>query len=271
MDSIRKHVVMMSGGTGSWATGRRVVDQYGSDNLILLFADTNTEDPDLYRFLREAHVDLGGQLVTLDNDGKTIWDIFREKRYLGNTRIDPCSLYLKRLPMRRWLEANCDPVDTVCYLGIDWSESHRFDRAKQYWAPWTVVAPLCDEPYIDKADIAASLAARNIELPLLNRQGFAHNNCGGGCIKAGQGQFKQLLELRPDTFADWERNEATVRDQLGDVAILRDRRGGKTKPLPLSVLRKNVQDVDEFDFGGCACAVGSLEDDAQTLAAMGDY
>jgi NOL1/NOP2/fmu family ribosome biogenesis protein len=263
-----RHVVMMSGGTGSWAAARRVADRHGTADLILLFADTNSEDEDLYRFLREAHADVGGQLVTLDNDGKTIWDVFREHRYLGNTRIDPCSYYLKRLPMRRWLEANCDPADTVCHLGIDWSESHRYEKARKYWEPWRIEAPMCEAPYLDKDQIGASLAERGIEVPLLNRQGFAHNNCGGGCVKAGQGQFKQLLELRPDTFAEWEQGEAVVREQLGNVAILRDRRGGKTKPLPLSVLRANVQDVDEFDFGGCACAVGSLEDDAATLAAM---
>ncbi len=39
-----KHVVMFSGGAGSWATARRVIDR-GLDP-VLLFADTRMEDED---------------------------------------------------------------------------------------------------------------------------------------------------------------------------------------------------------------------------------
>lgn len=253
-----RHVVMMSGGTGSWAAARRVADQHGTVDLTLLFADTNTEDPDLYRFLRQASADVGGQLVVLDNDGRTIWDVFAAKRYLGNTRVDPCSLYLKRLPMRRWLVEHCEPAETVCYLGIDWSESHRMERAAAYWSPWEIRAPLCDPPYLDKTEISAELERRGIEPPALTREGFPHNNCGGGCVKAGQGQFAMLLDKRPAVFAEWEAGEERMREELGNVAILRDRTGGRTRPLPLAELRRRIEantPVDDDDLGGCGCAV----------------
>ena len=51
-----QHVVMFSGGAGSWMTAKRVAEKHGTDNLILLFADTLIEDEDLYRFLDEAAV-----------------------------------------------------------------------------------------------------------------------------------------------------------------------------------------------------------------------
>jgi len=35
-----EHVVMFSGGIGSWATARRVADEHGPEHLTLLFADT---------------------------------------------------------------------------------------------------------------------------------------------------------------------------------------------------------------------------------------
>lgn len=34
-----RHVVMFSGGLGSWATAKRVADKHGTDNLFLVFAD----------------------------------------------------------------------------------------------------------------------------------------------------------------------------------------------------------------------------------------
>jgi 3'-phosphoadenosine 5'-phosphosulfate sulfotransferase (PAPS reductase)/FAD synthetase len=265
-------VVHFSGGTGSYATAKRVAERYGTESLVLLFADTNYEDPDLYRFLFEAAADVGGELVRIGNDGKTIWDVMREHRYIGNTRLDPCSYYLKRMPLRRWLEEFCDPEDTVSYLGIDWSESHRFERAAKYWAPWTVESPLLDPPYLDKDQINAQLLAAGIQPPALTREGFPHNNCKGGCVKAGMGSFLHLLKTRPETFAEWERNENELRELLGDVAILRDRRNKTVKPLPLTVLRQRAVEkdptLDEFDFGGCACATGSIEEDEALREAL---
>ncbi len=58
-----KHVVMFSGGIGSWMTAKRVADVHGTDDLTLLFADTKMEDEDLYRFLDESAANVGGTLV----------------------------------------------------------------------------------------------------------------------------------------------------------------------------------------------------------------
>lgn len=38
-----KHIVMFSGGIGSWMTAKRVIEQHGTDNVILLFADVKGE------------------------------------------------------------------------------------------------------------------------------------------------------------------------------------------------------------------------------------
>ena len=248
-----RHIVMFSGGIGSWGAARRVAQAGHAPTL--LFADTRTEDPDLYRFVVQAAASVGGDLVTLA-DGRDIWQVFADERFLGNTRADPCSKILKRQLMRRWLVAECDPADTVVYLGFDWTESHRFDRAIPHWAPWRVEAPLCEPPYRSKAELLSDLRAAGVEPPRLYAMGFPHNNCGGGCVKAGISQFAKLLDRLPDVYADWERHEQGLRDLLGDVAILRDRRGGETRPLTLRALRERIgggESVPADEFGGCAC------------------
>ena len=87
--------------------------------------------------------------------------------------------------------------------------------------------------------------------------GFPHNNCGGFCVKAGQAHFKHLLEQMPERYAYHENKEQELRSYLDkDVAILRDRRGGTTKPLTLKDLRLrlvNDGEVDPYDWGGCGC------------------
>ncbi len=277
---------MFSSGAGSWAAARRVVDEHGADDLFLVFSDVSMEDEDNYRFLIESAADIYGvvlpkwwhrpwrdrrntrvvraahllpRLVWL-RDGRDIWQVFRDDAFLGNTRLANCSKFLKQRPARVWLDANCDPADTTVYAGIDWSEQHRMAAVVRNYLPFRAVAPLCEPPYIEKAQILADLRSRGIEPPRLYDLGFAHANCGGGCVRAGQGQFAHLLNVMPERYLWWEQQEQDLRDHLGkDVAILRDRRGGTTVPLTLRTFRERhearPEQTDLFDIGGCGCFV----------------
>jgi hypothetical protein len=246
---------MFSGGIGSWAAAARVVERHGPDDVTLLFADTRMEDPDLYRFLEDAQRDLGVRVTTIA-DGRDIWGVFRDVRFLGNTRVDPCSRVLKREPMRKWLEDRLDPDDTTVYLGYEWTEPHRVERAARFWAPWRVESPMAERPYLTKQQMLRWAEKRGLRPPRLYDMGFAHNNCGGGCVKAGIGQFAQLYDAMPEVYASWEDNEQSLRDELGDVSILRDRTGGDTTPLTLRDLRLRIESgasLPLWEVGGCAC------------------
>jgi hypothetical protein len=76
--------------------------------------------------------------------------------------------------------------------------------------------------------------------PRLNTVSAArsHNNCGGVCVRGGQRHWRHLLDVFPDRYAHAEAEEQRLRAELGDVAILRERRGGVTRPLPLTELRR---------------------------------
>lgn len=258
-----KHVVMYSGGAGSYGAAQRVIGKHGAADTTLLFTDTLIEDGDLYRFLSESAEHLGATLVVL-MDGRTPWQVFKDRKMLGSSRIANCSIELKQMPARRWVAENCDQGDTTLYVGIDWSEEHRLAGAQKGWAPWRVEAPLCEPPLIDKWAILADLKAVGIEPPRLYRLGFPHNNCGGGCVRAGQAHFTHLLKTLPDVYADWERNEEDVRRFLGkDVSILRSRVGGASTPLTLAEHRRiyetTPQQLDLLEWGGCGCF---LEDES---------
>lgn len=254
-------VVMFSSGAGSWGAARRYVDQHPTEDVVLLFADTRTEDEDNYRFLTEAAADIDRPLVTVA-DGRDVWEVFRDQRMIGNTRISNCSRTLKQEPARAWLAANADEATTVV-VGIDWTESHRLPAIERSYAPRPVSAPLCEPPYLDRRAIFRDLEARGIKRPRLYDMGFAHANCGGFCVRAGQGQFAQLLAAMPDRYAHHEAQEQEMRDMLGkDVSILRDRRGGSTQPLTLTALRQRIESapeqIDMFDIGGCGCFAGGV-------------
>lgn len=253
-----RHVVMFSGGIASWATARRVVERHGAGGVTLLFADTRMEDEDLYRFLGEAAADVGGELVRVA-DGRTPWEVFRDVRFLGNSRVDPCSRILKRELLDHWLADHCEPPETTIYLGLDWTELHRWDAAQPRWAAkgWRVEAPLTERPYRYRWELIDELRARGIRPPRLYEMGFPHNNCGGFCIKAGHAQFARLLAQMPERFAFHEQQEEALREHLGaDVAVLTDRTGGARRPLSLREFRERTEaglTVDMFDWGGCGC------------------
>lgn len=254
-----QHVVMFSGGVGSWAAAKRLADRIGTADMTLLFTDTRMEDDDLYRFLDEAATNIGAPLVRIA-EGRNPWHVFFDERFLGNSRVDPCSKILKRQMAEQWLVANCDPARTVVYVGIDWTEEHRYIGLRDRWAKlgWRYEAPLCEAPFISKSDVMDALKREGIRLPKLYELGFAHNNCGGFCVKAGQGHFANLLRVLPERYARHEAMEQAMRTYLGkEVSILTDRRGdGKKKPMTLRDLRLRVESgaqVDAFDIGGCGC------------------
>jgi len=96
-----------------------------------------------------------------------------------------------------------------------------------------------------------------IAVPALYLDGFDHNNCGSGCVRAGQAHWALVYRKRPNIYALWEAREARFLAEVNpNATILRDRRGGETKPLPLSEFRERLgrgEGYDRDEWGGCGC------------------
>lgn len=260
-----KHVVMFSGGIGSWATAKLVAEEHGTDNLYLVFSDVKgfTDDPhigedeDTYRFIDDAAANVGGTLIKLI-DGRDIWQVFKDRKFLGNSRVAHCSFELKQKPARQWLVDNCKPKETIVYVGIDWTETHRLPAIVKNYKPWVAKAPLTEPPYKDKSELIDWAKSEGLDTPRLYDLGFSHNNCGGGCVRAGQGQFKKLYEIMPDRYKVWEEKEQEVIAHIGkDVSILTEQVKGEKRPLTLQELRRRIESqptiIDDDDLGGCGC------------------
>lgn len=206
-------------------------------------------------------------------DGRNLWELFEQSNFIGNTRVDICSRKLKRDVGRAWIEANCDPAAAVLYFGIDAGERDRFYGTETKpgiaarWVPYRAEAPICDLPRVGKCDMAKVAERLGLDPPSMYDEGFPHANCGGLCVKGGHAQMALLLAARPDYFYHNADKEQEFRARTGkDVAIMRDRRGGITTPLPMLEFARQIESgervPDPRDWGkGCQCFTPAEADD----------
>lgn len=252
-----QYIVNVSGGLASYEALRRTIERHGREQTVAVFADTRGEDVDLYRFLGDIERVLGIEIVRLA-DGRTIWQVMRDERAITIQSAAPCSRVLKREVIDCWVADKYAGQPLTRVFGYDWTEPQRAVRLAEQLAPAAIWCPLLEPPYVTKDEIAHAMRRRDgIEPPRLYARGFPHNNCGGGCVRAGQGHFAHLFRVMPDVYAEWERNEQEIRDYLGkDVAILKDRSGGEATPLTLRELRERVQAQEPYEadiWAGCGC------------------
>lgn len=266
-----KHVVQFSTGAGSAEVAYRVAAKYGVKDLVLLTADTLVEDHDNWRFAGQVVRDLsdfsGAQpdWVILA-DGRTPMEVGRDLKCVPNNRMAVCSRVLKRELLRKWINENCDPADTVIYMGFDWTEPERHEAAVPHWKPFRIESPLLHPPYVGKPELLNTFReVRGIEPPRLYSWGASHANCGGACVRGGQASWELLLRMHRNRYLDWEAEEALTREVLDkDVSILRDRTGGTSTPLTLRAFRERLESqpalFDDMDWGACGCTDAPVPD-----------
>lgn len=230
--SMKNHIIFFSGGMSSFTVAHLVKIKYPNDNILLYFTDTLWEDSDLYRFIYEASDKL--ELPMLYHSvGLTPVQLMAIERFLYNSRVGNCSRKLKMEPAAKFLKKGIKPfvemkynyeflkadispleegfkADTILYFGIGWDEMHREDAIKKNWAPFDVQMPLIDE-VINNEDV---LNLYGIRKPRLYDMGFAHNNCKGRCVKAGQGHYKNLLLKDEKTFQEVKEQEIVLSEYI---------------------------------------------------------
>ncbi|MFD5881032.1 adenine nucleotide alpha hydrolase family protein [Streptomyces yangpuensis] len=238
-----QHVVQFSGGVGSALSALHLAERVDPNTMTLLIADTKAEDEDLWRFSRDLAELIGVPLTTV-SDGRDPWQLFRDQRFLANDRLALCTKHLKQIPCRTWMQNNAPPETSIAYVGIEPTKKDRPRAAAitRNWAPWRVEFPLLDGPDRTKADLLDELRERGLTPPRLYEMGFEHNNCGGACVRAGQRQWCNLLDVFPERYARAEAEEEGIRTYLDkDVSILRRIREGVPQRLTLAQLRREQE------------------------------
>lgn len=258
------HIVNISGGMASAVCLFRVIERFGRDDVLAVFADTRSEHADCYRFIDDVERVAGVKVERL-SDGRDCWDVWMGEAMLTTPGNGGCvaSDRLKRQPLDEFRERLASPEDSTIYVGFGPDEADRKERLVAALAPWAIACPLMWSPRLWRCDLAKDLRARGIEPPSMYAEGYPHANCAGACILAGIKQWAGLLTDNPTLYARYEQKEAEFGAMLASRGraprtILRDRRGGQTRNLSLTQLREElaqgIRDHDDsWRSSSCSC------------------
>lgn len=247
--------VNVSGGDGSALVWFRCIEMYGVDRVIPVFADTNSEHEDLYRFLEDCEVAFGQELVRL-NDGRNIWDVFDQTGVMRIARAGgacKASIELKQKPLADFFK-QCG-ADAIA-VGIEFSEPERMQSFETKLAPTEVLFPLAVKPRLSECDIHEEIRKLGLKPCVVYEEGQPHNNCRKyGCILAGVSQWADDVKLNPEGFDYAKDREAKFFDKTG-FTVCRDQSGGEVKPYPLRKLKEDVLGGKTFRYdwrSQCSC------------------
>lgn len=264
-----RHVVSFSTGLSSALTVERVLNRYGREKTTVVFMDTKIEHPDNYRFFEDCKARWGIPIVVLC-EGRTPYEVGRDQRIIPNQRFAPCTFRLKIDLFVNWLEPQEKPI--TVHIGYDEiNDAHRFDDTRKNYEAlgYAVDFPLTWKPIEYRKYTQVVREDWGIEPPKMYELGYTHANCGGKCVKQGQGDWIRTLIYDPDGYAwaeNWEQDMRTLSEKHAGFALLRDQAGGTVTALTLKELRERHESQPmnalQLDFSSpcVVCGIGDLLD-----------
>lgn len=186
--------------------------------VTIAYCKVREEHPDNDRFLQDCELWFGQEVQILINehyDG-SILKVF-ESNYMRTPSGSPCTRALKRQVRLKFQL----PTDTII-LGFTIEEQERLDDFIDRNPEVPVRAPLIEHK-LTKSDVLAMVERAGIELPIMYKLGYEHNNCVG-CVKGGMGYWNKIRVDFPEEFnrmAELERRKGytVLKDKNGPVYL----------------------------------------------------
>lgn len=183
------------GAASAVATKLAIAENAGRLPLVVARCIVREEHPDNDRFATDCERWFGVPITNLINakyDG-SIYEVFRKESYISGVMGAPCTRLLKK-EVRQKFET---PTDRHVF-GYCAEEQGRWDDfldANNIAA----VSPLIDRG-LEHADCLAMVRDAGIELPVMYRLNYKHNNCRGCCKATGPGYWNKVRVDFPDYF-----------------------------------------------------------------------
>ena len=221
------HVVKFSGGAAS-AVVAAIVAKRHPEKTVLLYHSTATEPADNDRFRAEVAAYIGIPITDI-SDGRDIWQVFDDERFLGNQRLTSCSKLLKQRPGDAWIREH---LPCTVYYGFTPDEQDRADRITVTLEMMGAEAgfPLIDLGISKEECLRRVTDCWGLALPAMYAWAD-HANCIP-CVKGGLAYWGMVyLHARPA----WDR--AVAEEKKHGQQILKNTRYGTLEQELLHCLR----------------------------------
>lgn len=240
------NIVSFSTGLSSALTVDRVLKNYGREQVEVIFMDTKIEDEDNYRFMDDCMKRWGSATkITVLAEGRTPYEVSRAQHVIPNQKLAPCTFRLKIEVFTDYLKNKYKSEPLIIHIGYDYTEMHRIPATEKNYKSlgWVADFPLLWKPYELRRYSDVVRHDWGIEPPRMYLLGYTHANCGGMCVKQGQGDWIRTLINFPERYKQAEEWEQEMRDhpKRKNYAILRDQTEATVKPLTLKELRERYE------------------------------
>lgn len=254
------HIVSLSSGISSAIAALIVIKKYGKDNVILLFADTQIEDDDNYRFLEDISKHLDKKIIKIST-GINPYELFTANNLVPFNAIAPCTFNLKIKIIQNYIKVLQKSYKIILHIGMNKKDKGR------YLAPiknWSKIDVKVEYPLLKKEnkhlDDNKTILDLGIKIPRMYELGYKHSNCGGLCVKQGAKDFRLTLKHFPERFdklIEWE-NEIS---KTNNRTILTRTIDGKKVRYSFKQLKEDSLNLNE--------KVNSLLDDLSNTCLAG--
>lgn len=208
-----------------------------NDNVTIAYCEVKEEHSDNKRFLKDCEKWFDQEIIILKHEGYdgSYFNVF-EKNFFRTPAGSPCTRALKKQVRLKFQK----PTDSIV-MGYTAEEYERYNSFIDRNNEVPVIVPLIDKD-LSKNDVLAMVERAGIELPVMYKLGYEHNNCIG-CVKGGMGYWNKIRVDFPEHFkriADFEKTKP--------YTILKDKDG----PLYLHDLdpnRGNFSDEPNIQCG----------------------
>lgn len=211
-----KHIVSISSGAPSALAAIIAIETFGHENVEFVFADTQVEHEDNYRFLVDIEAYTGKAIHGL-KEGRTPLEVAEDEHIIPNQKLATCTKQLKIFPIRKFVNQFRYQFRVVMHIGFDMSpkDLQRVPANREGWASVGIESRyLIIENGI--RDVKSELEKRGLKIPYTYSLNFSHGNClgkkagqGRGCVKFGHGDMIKVLKEWPEDYKEreaWEFN-----------------------------------------------------------------
>ena len=188
-------ICWFSCGAASAVATKLALSQYAGREIVIARCIVREEHPDNERFAADCEKWFGMPITNLiaEKFDGSIYNVIEKRQYVSGVRGAPCTLELKKRVRERYEL----PTDTHVF-GYCAEEQGRWDHFLDA-NNINAVSPLIERG-LEHADCLAMVENAGIDLPVMYRLGYQHNNCIG-CVKAsGQGYWNKILVDFPVQF-----------------------------------------------------------------------